>query len=64
MKQILQNMSTGETRLVNVPVPNYTKTSVLIQSTNSLISIGTERMLVEFGKAGMLEKARQQPEKV
>jgi hypothetical protein len=64
MKQILQNMSSGETRLVNVPVPQYGDTDVLIQSSRSLISIGTERMLVEFGKANMLSKARQQPEKV
>ncbi|WP_216092842.1 zinc-dependent alcohol dehydrogenase [Candidatus Marithrix sp. Canyon 246] len=64
MKQILQNMSTGETRLVVVPVPKNNKSSVLIQATQSLISIGTERMLVEFGKANMLDKARQQPEKV
>lgn len=64
MKQILQNMSTGETRLANVPTPQYGRTDVLIQSTHSLISIGTERMLVEFGKANLLSKARQQPEKV
>jgi predicted dehydrogenase/threonine dehydrogenase-like Zn-dependent dehydrogenase len=64
MKQILQNMSTGETRLVEVPVPQYSNNDLLIQSTTSLISIGTERMLVEFGKANMLSKARQQPEKV
>ncbi len=57
-------MSTGETRLVDVPVPKNNKSSVLIQATQSLISIGTERMLVEFGKANMLDKARQQPEKV
>ena len=64
MKQILQNMSTGETRLVDVPVPKNNKTNLLIQATHSLISIGTERMLVEFGKANILDKARQQPEKV
>jgi len=64
MKQILQNMSTGVTRLVDVPVPKYSNTDVLIQSLSSLISIGTERMLVEFGKANILSKARQQPEKV
>ena len=64
MKQILQNMASGETRLVDVPVPNYRETDVLIQSSCSLISIGTERMLVEFGKANMLSKAWQQPEKV
>jgi len=64
MKQILQNMATGETSLVDVPVPKHRKTDVLIQSSYSLISIGTERILVEFGKANMLSKARQQPEKV
>ena len=37
---------------------------VLIQTTRSLVSLGTERMLVEFGKANFLEKARQQPDKV
>ena len=57
-------MSSGETRLVDVPVPQYGNTDVLIQSSCSLISIGTERMLVEFGRASMLSKARQQPEKV
>ena len=64
MKQILQNMSTGETSLVDVPVPNFGKTDLLVKTSYSLISSGTERMLVEFGKAGILAKARQQPEKV
>ena len=64
MKQILQNMSSGETRLVDVPVPQYGNTDALIRSSCSLISTGTERMLVDFGKANMLSKARQQPEKV
>ncbi len=64
MKQILQDMSSGETRLADVPTPNVSKTSVLIQSTRSLISVGTERMLVEFGKSNLIEKARAQPERV
>jgi predicted dehydrogenase/threonine dehydrogenase-like Zn-dependent dehydrogenase len=64
MKQILQNISTGETMLVDVPVLLCGKTELLIQTSCSLISTGTERMLVEFGKANMLAKARQQPEKV
>lgn len=64
MKQIPQNMATGETSPVAVPVPKFGNTDVLIQSTSSLISIGTERMLVEFGKANMLSKARQQSEKI
>lgn len=64
MKQILQDMARGETRLVEIPVPKFGDTDVLIQSVNSLISIGTERMLLEFGKANMLSKARQNPERV
>jgi predicted dehydrogenase/threonine dehydrogenase-like Zn-dependent dehydrogenase len=64
MKQLLQNMSSGETRIVEVPIPKTSKVKLLIQTTRSLISVGTERMLVEFGKANLLEKARQQPERV
>ncbi len=64
MKQILQNMGSGETSLVKVPTPSCSSAGILVQSTNSLISIGTERMLVEFGKASMIQKARQQPDKV
>ncbi len=64
MKQILQNLSTGTTILADVPIPQYGSCDLLIQTRYSLISSGTERMLVEFGKANMLAKARQQPEKV
>ena len=64
MKQILQNMGSGETSLAKVPTPSCSNAGILVQSTNSLISIGTERMLVEFGKASMIQKARQQPDKV
>ena len=64
MHQILQNMSTGETTLVEAPSPKSKSGQLLIQSRTSLISAGTERMLVEFGQANLLEKARQQPDKV
>ena len=64
MKQILQNMGSGETSLTKVPTPSCSNSGILVQSTKSLISIGTERMLVEFGKANVLQKARQQPDKV
>ncbi len=64
MKQILQNMGSGETSLAKVPTPSCSNAGILVQSTNTLISIGTERMLVEFGKANVLQKARQQPDKV
>ena len=64
MKQILQNISNGETQLVDVPCPGAQNGSVLIQSAASLVSVGTERMLIDFGKANFIDKARQQPDKV
>ena len=64
MKQLVQNLKTGETILENLPSPQVKDGYVLIQTKKSLVSLGTERMLVNFGKAGYLEKARQQPEKV
>lgn len=64
MKQILQNLKNGETTLVDVPCPRFHNGSNLIQTTTSLISVGTERMLVDFGKGGIIAKARQQPDKV
>lgn len=64
MKQLFQNLKNGETILEDVPTPVVQPGFVLIRTHCSLISLGTERMLVEFGKAGLLDKARQQPEKV
>lgn len=64
MKQILQSFKTGKTELAELPAPMVKKGQVLIQTTRSLVSLGTERMLVEFGKANLISKARQQPDKV
>jgi len=64
LKQILQNLSNGETSLVDVPCPKSQKGALLISSRNTLVSAGTERMLVDFGKANIIDKARQQPDKV
>ncbi|MBU2999828.1 bi-domain-containing oxidoreductase [Roseovarius nubinhibens] len=64
MKQILQNLSTGQSELVEAPAPQARWGSLLIDTSVSLISTGTERMLVDFGKSGLLAKARSQPEKV
>lgn len=64
MKQIIQDLKNGNTILEEVPAPQVKNGSVLIQTTRSLVSLGTERMLVEFGKANLIEKARQQPDKV
>ncbi|MES2544101.1 MAG: bi-domain-containing oxidoreductase [Bacteroidota bacterium] len=64
MKQIIQSFKTGETILEDIPAPLVKKGTVLIQTTRSLVSLGTERMLVEFGKSNLISKARQQPDKV
>lgn len=64
MKQILQSLKTGQTELIQTPSPKPRSGHLLIRSTASLISVGTERMLVDFGKANLLQKARQQPDKV
>jgi len=64
MKQILQSLKTGATEVANVPCPAVQRGQLLIRSTRTLVSAGTERMLVEFGKASWIDKARQQPDKV
>ena len=64
MKQIIQSLKTGSTEVTEVPVPNVSSGSLLIKTSKTLVSAGTERMLVEFSKAGWIKKARQQPDKV
>ncbi|MAJ81449.1 MAG: dehydrogenase [Legionellales bacterium] len=64
MKQLLQNMSEGTISLLECPAPQLSNNSIKICTKVSLISSGTERMLVGFGKASYIGKIRQQPEKV
>ena len=64
MKQILQDLSSGRTFLKEAPAPSVSSGSIIIGTQKSLISAGTERMLVDFGRASILQKAKQQPEKV
>ena len=64
MKQVLQNIANGDTSLIEVPCPQRKNESLLIATTKSLVSVGTERMLIDFGKSGWIEKARSQPDKV
>jgi hypothetical protein len=64
MKQLLQSLKDGTTELADVPAPRVAPGQLLIHTTNSMVSAGTERMLVEFGQANWFERARQQPDKV
>ncbi|MCZ2475126.1 Gfo/Idh/MocA family oxidoreductase [Aquirufa ecclesiirivi] len=64
MLQIIQDLKKGNTLLEEVPAPMVRKGTVLIKTRRSLVSLGTEKMLVEFGKGNLISKARQQPDKV
>ncbi|MBC7789368.1 MAG: bi-domain-containing oxidoreductase [Anaerolineae bacterium] len=64
MIQLLQSLGDGTTHLIDAPVPAASAPTLVVETRASVISAGTERMLVDFGKANLLEKARRQPEKV
>src|SRR4030088_1606779 len=64
MKQVLQYRRSGATRVVDVPAPLTPEGGILVQNQWSLISPGTERMLVEAGGANLLNTARQRPDLV
>ncbi len=62
MKQLLQSMKTGKTIIEEVPIPSVKPGFALVQNAASLVSAGTERMLVEFGEKNLLQKARSRPD--
>ena len=64
MKQIIHNFSNGKIEMVDTVSPNISENDVLIQSTVSLISTGTEKMLIEFGQSNFINKIKKQPDKV
>jgi predicted dehydrogenase len=64
MKQLLQNMRDGKTTFTEIPVPTARTGQALVKVAASLVSAGTERMLVEFGEKSLLGKARSRPDLV
>lgn len=64
MKQVLTHLRTGQTEIAEVPCPRAGRGQLLIQTTRSLISAGTERMLTDFARGGLISKALKQPERV
>jgi polar amino acid transport system substrate-binding protein len=64
MKQLTQNMKSGELKVEDVPPPSLKTGGVLVKNYYSLISAGTEKSKVELGKKSMLQKVRSRPEDV
>ncbi len=64
MKQVVQNMKSGELTVDKVPAPAIKSGGILVKNHFSLISAGTEKSSVDLGKMNMLQKARSRPEDV
>ena len=64
MKQIVQSLKTGSTEILEFPAPQVKLGHILIQSTYSLISIGTERSTVTGSKQSLISRAKENPEKI
>ena len=64
MKQLLYSFADGRLSHVEQPHPIPKNNEILVKSSVSLISSGTERMLVQFGKSSLIDKAKSQPDKV
>jgi predicted dehydrogenase/threonine dehydrogenase-like Zn-dependent dehydrogenase len=64
VKQLVQNIRTGQSIVQDVPAPGVSRGSVLIRVAASLVSAGTERMIVDFARKNILEKARARPDLV
>ena len=64
MKQIIQDLNKGKTSIEDIPAPKIKRGHLIVRTNCSLISRGTEKMLIDFGKANLVQKAIQQPQKV
>lgn len=64
MKQILQSLQTSELLVAEVPVPTVPDNGVLVRTIASVVSAGTERMVLDFAKKNLVQKARSRPELV
>jgi len=64
MKQLLQNLRTGETSVNEVPIPTPKPGTALVRTAVSLVSSGTERMVVEFAQKSLIGKANSRPDQV
>src|SRR2546428_3642161 len=64
MKQVVQAIGNGELTVTEVPSPTLRPQGIVVRTGASLISAGTERMVIDFARKGVLEKARARPDLV
>jgi predicted dehydrogenase/threonine dehydrogenase-like Zn-dependent dehydrogenase len=64
MKQVVQNIRSGRTEIVEIPCPKPPPGAVLVRTAASVVSVGTERMVVEFASRSLVGKARSRPDLV
>lgn len=64
MKQIIQNYRTGDLELAEVPIPLCSSNTILVRNVASLVSMGTERSIIELGQKSLLGKAKARPDLV
>ena len=57
MKQLIKSLKDGKVVLLNASFPTLNKGHVPISTSSSLISSGNEKMLKDFGKSNLLNKA-------
>lgn len=64
MKTVLQSIRDGQVRVVDAPAPGASPGHLLIRTSHTLISPGTERTMLDFSRGNWIAKARQQPDRV
>lgn len=64
MKQVVQSLKTGELNVFDIPAPGVRRDGILVRTAASLVSAGTERMIVDFAEKNLLQKARSRPDLV
>ncbi len=64
MRQLVQSYRTGEMNVEDVPPPALRPDGVLVRTVRSLVSAGTEKMLVDLARKSLVGKARARPDLV
>lgn len=64
MKQVVQSVGKGSLRVVDVPTPTAGPAQVLVRTTRSLLSTGTEKAVRELASGSLLDKAKARPDQV